>query len=82
MITFDSFSIGTPTLIPPHYIPKIQTFGHLPTALMNKLAETDVPQAPGNHTGAYILITHLTSMFMHWYTPFAPPNMNIGASAF
>lgn len=50
-------------------MPKIQTFGHLPIAFLNKPAETDVPQPPGNHTGAHIQITHLTSMLVHWYTP-------------
>lgn len=41
----------------------------MPIAFLSKPAETDVPQAPGNHTGAYIPVTHLTSMLMHWYTP-------------
>lgn len=86
MITSDSFSTGSPTFLPSLYVPKMQTFGHLPLALLNKLAEADVPWAPGNHTGVHNSITYLTSMLTHRCTPshhqHTPTNMQTVAPPF
>lgn len=40
-----SFSTGTPSFLPHLHVPKIQMFGHLPIALLNKPAGTHVPWA-------------------------------------
>lgn len=81
-----SFSTGTPSFLPFRHVPKIQMFGHLPIALLNKPAGTHVPWA-WVITQVCTFRLHLTSVFMHPTLPPSPApnpttNMHAGAPPF